>query len=269
MARTRRSAVTALVLAGTTLGLAGCGGGEEPAAAAETLPAATSAAQPAVASPEPAPETTVSPRVAAASVAPLVALDDSPARLFGQDGVDSGYQLLVDLTTVRSFDSDFFFSDGDNSAADLEPLMGLFHPEQADYLRTSAEACLGEDDRSCGNLYGITYFNFGKVSAGDSDGDHLTYRPDGEFVVDQAVTEPTVTTGVVMGVDTMAFTLSHVAHVRAVYDGRPTTVTMTRTLSYDLAPADPGSAAPWVIADWDMTYRGDVVDEATGQPLTD
>ncbi|MBB3676320.1 hypothetical protein [Modestobacter versicolor] len=210
---------------------------------------------------QPAP---VPPTVAAASVAPTPT-DESSVRLFGQDGVESAYREVVELATVLALDPEWTLHDGDNEVSDLDAVLaGRYYEAQAGYIRDRAEACDDDDAQACFDVLAQVLFDL-TVSAEDQG--VLEYRPDGEFVTAQSLTDPTVTTIDIEGTDGLRIAFAHTATMRMISGGTPLTATMTRHLSYDLWPAPAGNAQPWWIVNWSLDYEGEVIDETTGEAL--
>ena len=256
-----RRGLRVAVVVGVSLTLAACGS-SGPRATAPEEPAASSTG--AVVDTTPAAPVAVPPRVAPASVAPAPT-EESSVRLFGQDGVDSAYAELVELATVLSFNPEWTLHDVDNQVSDLDPVLaGRYHQNQADYIRAQAEACGGADDDACADVVAQVYYDMALSAEDDSA---LAYRPDGEFVTEQAVTNPTVTTNNIEGTDGLHVEFDHTATLRFLSHGAPVTATLARHVSYDLWQAPAGNAAPWWIVNWGIDYHGEVVDEATGQQL--
>lgn len=257
MSSTSRALGAALTV-GIALTATACGGGATPATgSAEQPAAATSSAAPTPAAP-------ITPEVAEAAVAPTPT-EESAVRLFGQDGVESGYRELVDLATNLAFDPDTFLHEESTQPTDLDPVLaGRLHQNQADFVRSQAEVCDGDHPEACGDVMGIAYFDLALSADSDTT---LAYRPDGQFVTEQSITNPTVTTSVVQGQDSLHVQFDHTAQVRLLAAGTPVTVTMSRHVSYDLWEAPVGNATRWWIVDWGLHYQGDVRDEATGLPF--
>jgi hypothetical protein len=249
MSSTTRGLVAALALA-TMCITAGCGGTGSPG----TSPQATSAAETSESQP-------VSPVVAEPTVAPAPT-DSDAASLYGQDGIDSAYAEIVELATVLSFDPAYFFNDGDNTPESLAPVIERLVPEQRDYFRGEAQRCLDGVNEGCGNVIGLTYFDLGS--------DTVPYRamPDGTFVVEQSLRNPTVALDEWNdGGTVLTFTFEHVAEVRLTMGDQPAAVTMTRTETYNLVPATGVHTTSWQIKQWTGQYQGDLRDPVTGDPV--
>jgi hypothetical protein len=241
-------------LAVMVLTLTACGSSEPPATAA-----APTTAEPAVA--EATPQAPARPTIAEPTVAPLQ-IDDSVFNLYGsQEMVETAYGEVIELATDLAFNPDYFFRDGNNSSADLAPVLERLVPEQAEFLRGKADACVNSDSDACGSVIGIVFFDFG------TDEQRYTYRDDLEFVTQQSVTNPKAV-GVVpdLGTSYLEVSFDHTSTVRFMISSTPAVVTMTRHLTFNLDPT-PGASTRWRISNWHMDYNGDLRNEATGEPI--
>ena len=253
MSRRPSRLVACTPLAVMVLTLTACGSGEPPATAA-----APTTAEPAVA--EVTPEAPAGPTITEPTVAPLQ-IDGSVFNLYGQEMVETAYDEVVELATDLAFNPDSFFRDGNNSSADLAPVLERLVPGQAEFLRGKADACVSGDSDACGSVMGIVFFDFG------TDEQPYTYRDDLDFVSEQSVTNPTAV-GVIpdLGTSYLELSFDHTATVRFMINSTPAVVTMTRHLTFNLEPT-PSVSTQWRISNWHVEYNGDLRDEATGEPL--
>jgi hypothetical protein len=225
-------------------------GSSEPSATAEA--SASTSAQP---TPEPQ-----GPRIAGAAVAEFP--DDLFSRdagaTFGEDAVRAAYDEMVEFATTLSFDPDYFLDDGDNTLADLEPVVARFTPEKAEGVRTHAQNCLMGND--CEQFWKLAYADLG------SSEQPYAFMPDDTFVVQQAITAPEVFIPEGPGGE-IVVTFTHEAEVHVLVGGAPHRLGMTRAAEYSLVPAPEVSDHRWSITTVYARFDGsDIAPLAADQP---
>jgi hypothetical protein len=247
-------ALSAALALGIALTATACGSSDPTTETAEKAAASAPAA-------EPTPEAPTGPKVAEPTVAPAP-IATGIEYLYGQESVDVAYRELVELATVHAVNPDYFFLDGDNSSADLDPITGRFDAETARIIREDAEGCLAADEQSCADINGIVWFDNGTPER------PYTFRDDMEFVTEQSITNPKAV-GVIpdLGTSHLEVSFDHVVRVRFVIDGTPVQATLTRNLTYSLVPATGAGPTSWLITGWQVQFTPVIKDEATGQPL--